>query len=387
MRHGRGVSGSPEGLKQLSRIVDGFGEVCEGTQGLAAQYDPGLALNLTQRLVQNGWDDTRITHEHLNASKMGFLWVRRQEDPEAASAALIAKCDKTKRPIIPMKHRHAKIVRMLATGEIVSQKQLVAFVGTARDSDTRNDLERLEQAGAISIERVQHGKVTWRSISLAVTVRQFWGISRVIRKGIAKEITDRIKDEWAEKRGRSKRVQRTPVVAQAEPDTEAQEPLDELEDDLIDLANTPKPGCYPKKRKPISRWVENKLLEIRVAVQEAQHAHGGGDYFLAVMRGIRAQGLEHHEVVDTISRAVKRERPDLPTDARAEHIAERLAHIAGIDPAQYVKVEPTPEPEEPRMTFEEMEAAITYVAAQHKVEPTPEPHSPPPTLEELLMSL
>lgn len=148
------------------------------------------ALKLTQILVRNGYSDAYITRAHLKRQHLGFTWVQNQDNPHAASAELLKLCKRNLKPVLPKKHRHARLLERLQQGDAYVNG-LVKYVGNAYDRYTRQDIEELREADALDISDEQHGKDTWHRVTLLVDAKTFWEISKQLRKEQAKEIARR----------------------------------------------------------------------------------------------------------------------------------------------------------------------------------------------------
>lgn len=177
-------------LHRLSRIHHPYedGASRPGTDGFEYQNDPGLALKLTQGLVRQGFTGPEIRAEHFNPDNVGFLWVRRQKDPDAASEGLVGRCNLDAAPMIPTADRHELILELLSDGCEHSQKAITRYVGNARLSRTEADLQDLERVGAISVRLEPHGSQVWKRIKLAVSPTQFRSLSLQLRRDLATKL-------------------------------------------------------------------------------------------------------------------------------------------------------------------------------------------------------
>jgi hypothetical protein len=168
-------------------------------RGYDIDYDPGLCLRLVQVLVQQGFTDEQIRRMVYDNANIGFCWLRRQDDPGEHLDRMLATVARDKRPMLTARIRHGRELAALADGAEHSRKQIRGFVGTARDSDVDADLQALEEAGAITVRREQHGKTVWQFIKLAVSPAHFREIARDSRRGIAQIIRSRMgRARWAE---------------------------------------------------------------------------------------------------------------------------------------------------------------------------------------------
>lgn len=160
-------------------------------------YDPKLAKKLVGGMVRQGWYEKKIVETCLNRKNMGTYWFRCQPDTVAAVLKMISEVRQDSLPMMPMKVRMAKLLNLLATGQVWSQKSLVEAVGTAYKRDVYQDLEYLIEHGAIDVEKVIHGKTTWYRISIAVTIEKFGEIAGIIGRTIAKKLSILYaKDNW-----------------------------------------------------------------------------------------------------------------------------------------------------------------------------------------------
>jgi hypothetical protein len=135
--------------------------------GDAKRPGKACAIKATQYLVRQGCSDEEVRTWHFSTKNHGFDWVRRQPDPEAASAELVAMVDRNRKPVLSTKQRFQKIKATLAMGEVISQSALINAVDNPNKSYTKADIRALAAMGKVHMVPEQHGQVTWWLIALA----------------------------------------------------------------------------------------------------------------------------------------------------------------------------------------------------------------------------
>lgn len=192
--------------KRLRPQRDGLGNDIPGTAGWAHHSSPGFVLRIVQIAVQQQWTDEEVRAELMKPINVGSLWLRRHDDPDTALADMLARVDRGRRPLLPMRERHLRIMAALRQGEVLSQKALLRAVDHPSDRDVRADLRSLAESGAITMEPVVHGRQTWWQVSISTTVSIFWDLALEIRKALERKIglqkiEQRVAELWRRAQG------------------------------------------------------------------------------------------------------------------------------------------------------------------------------------------
>lgn len=182
---------NPAALKRVRPIEVYEGEELPGTGGMAYQYSKKTVVYLTARMRQQGWTEAECFRELMKPRNVSGLWLRRQDDPEAAMSALwahvVAEARPGLLPYLPMTERDRRILLLTGAG-VASQKAIVAQVGHANEGAVRQDLRRMVESGALTVEAAKHGKVTWYSYALAVAKAAAWDLALETRKALQRKL-------------------------------------------------------------------------------------------------------------------------------------------------------------------------------------------------------
>lgn len=210
-------------LKNLSACTS-YDEPASGTAGHEYQYRSAVSKSIVQHWRQQGRTLTEVTEALLNPRNVGGLWVRRQDDPEAAVETMWDEINPDLLPYLPMVERHARIFDALRRGE-TTQTGIVRAVGHAKDWDVRADLAELERQGAIYVERAQHGqsRYLWWTARVAVGWRRFQVISMAIRRELAQKIAASRAKAREIARSRAAHLRKGLPVGETDPDLAAHE--------------------------------------------------------------------------------------------------------------------------------------------------------------------